>query len=119
MLINNLQEAKKYFKEYRFIRNTLRNYLQYEQSQGLDERDRSILDKVSDEFLRKSKEVNSFIDSITDTYIKQLFCMRYLSGYTWDKISVLMGGVASSDCYRHAVNRYLSKHIQHLNAKKK
>ena len=119
MFVNNLKEVKKYFREYRFIRNTLNNYLLYEKEHGLNEHDRSVLDKISDEFLQKSKEVNLFIESITDTYIKQLFCMRYLSGHTWTKISVLMGGVATADCYRNAVNRYLSKHIENLNVNKK
>jgi hypothetical protein len=91
----------------------------YEKNHGLNEQDRSILDKVSDEFLRKSKEVNLFIESITDVYIKQLFCMRFLSGHTWEKISVLMGGVATADCYRNAVSRYIRKYFENLNANKK
>ena len=95
MFVNNLKEVKKYFREYRFIRNTLNNYLLYEKNHGLNEQDRSVLEKISDEFLQRSKEVNLFIESITDIYIKQLFCMRYLSGYTWTKIAILMGGVAT------------------------
>lgn len=119
MFVNNLQEVKKYFREYRFVRNTLNNYLLYEKNHGLNEHDRSVLDKISDEFLQKSKEVNLFIESIADIYIKQLFCMRYLSGYTWKRISVLMGGVATADCYRNAVNRYFCKYFKNLNANKK
>ena len=91
----------------------------YEKNHGLNEQDRSVLDKISDEFLQKSKEVNLFIESITDIYIKQLFCMRYLSGYTWVKIATLMGGVATEDCYRNAVNRYLCKCLKNLNVNKK
>ena len=118
-MFTDLESMKKYLNEYRYIRATLNKYLEYEKNNVLSEFDRSVLDKISDEFLQKSKEVNLFIESISDIYIKQLFCMRYLSGYTWNKISVLMGGVASADCYRNAVNRYLCKHFENLNVNKK
>lgn len=118
-MFTDIDTMKKYMKEYRYIRAALNKYLEYEKINGLNDADRSILDKISDEFLQKSKAVNLFIESITDIYIKQLFCMRYLSGYTWKKISVLMGGVATADCYRNAVNRYFCKHFENLNVNKK
>lgn len=110
-MITDLETMKKYLKEYRYIRGTMNKYLEYEKNIGLNKNDRSVLEKIMDDFLRMTSVVNSFIDSVDNIYIKQLICMRYLSGYSWTKIAVIMGGIATADCYRHMVNRYLTKHF--------
>lgn len=111
MLFNNFKECKKYFKEYRYIRNTMNKYIEYEKNQGLNEQDTTILTYMQNKFISMSERINSFINDIEDTYVKQIFCMHFLSGYTWEKIAIFFGGVASCEAYRKTVERYFNKYF--------
>ena len=59
--------------------------------------------------LKKALEVTRFIDKCQDSYIRQILILRFINGYSWDKISFRMGGTASGDCIRKTAERYLEK----------
>ena len=111
MIFENLQDCKKTLKEYRRIRNVVRNYTEYEKNHGLNETDRGILEYNLKKVENLTQRVKTFIENIDDEYIRSIFCMRYLSGYSWDRVDVFFGGVSSTDCYRNACTRFLQKYF--------
>lgn len=52
---------------------------------------------------------NNFLNSVEDLYIKSLLYKRYQKDYSWVKISLSEGGMATDECYRKTVDRYLQK----------
>lgn len=52
---------------------------------------------------------NDFLNSVDDLYIKNLLYKRYQKNYSWVKISLSEGGIATDECFRKAVDRYLHK----------
>lgn len=62
---------------------------------------------VENELLEEIHSAENFIDSIRDTYIRTLFTLRYVKGYSFSKIATVIGGYASDDCYRKQIDRYI------------
>ena len=112
MIFESLQDCKKTLKEYRRIRNAVKTYTEYEKNHGLNEVDKGILEYNLKKIDCLTERVKSFIESVNDEFIRSIFCMRYLSCYSWDRIAVSFGGICSADCYRNACNRYLQKYFQ-------
>jgi hypothetical protein len=112
MLFENLQDCKKTLKEYRRIRNAVKAYTEYEKNQGLNETEKGILEYNLKKIESLTQRVKTFIENIEDQYVRSVFCMRYLSGYSWDKVAVFFGGVASTDSYRKTCSRFLQKYFQ-------
>lgn len=50
---------------------------------------------------------NNFLNSVDDLYIKNLLYKRFQRGYSWVRIALSEGGMASDECYRKIVERYL------------
>ena len=61
---------------------------------------------------QEKEEIEDFVYSIKDTFIRQAIEYRYLLGfhqYTWEKIAQILGGGNSADGVRMMVKRYLEK----------
>ena len=52
----------------------------------------------------------TYINSIEDSYIRQIMTLRYVNGLSWQQIAHHMGGGNTSDGVRMACNRYLKSH---------
>lgn len=52
--------------------------------------------------------LNRYISSIEDSYIRQIFQLRYVSGLSWQQVALCMGGNNTEDSVRKAHRRYLS-----------
>lgn len=55
-------------------------------------------------------EAQQYIDGIDDSYTRLIFCMRFIDGFSWQKIALTVGGGNSPDGMRKVVVRYLEKH---------
>lgn len=51
-----------------------------------------------------------YINSVDDSYIRQIMTLRYIHGMSWRRIAHQMGGGNTSDSVRMACNRYLKSH---------
>lgn len=50
-----------------------------------------------------------YISSIQDSYIQQIFILRYVEGLPWLKVSLRLGGVNTPENLRTIARRYLKK----------
>lgn len=67
------------------------------------------LQKHIDDLRRKSDEIENFIESITDSYIRQIFTYKYIEGLSWQQVSRKLGGYNTSDSVRMAAKRFFNK----------
>ncbi len=51
-----------------------------------------------------------YINSVDDSYIRQIMTLRYIHGMSWQKIAHQMGGGNTGDGVRKACQRYLQSH---------
>lgn len=81
------------------------------QIEGEDPRKSSlelILQKRLDECVVKVIEIERFISSIEDSRTRMIFQRRYVDGWTWIRISIMLG--SSDEAYARKIhNRYLSE----------
>ena len=54
-------------------------------------------------------EIRAFIDSIEDNRTKVIFKLRFLCGYKWEAVAVMIGGGNSGEAVRMVCYRYLLK----------
>jgi hypothetical protein len=54
-------------------------------------------------------KINKYICTIDDSFIRQIFSLRYISGMSWRRIARLIGGFNTEDSVRMAHNRFLEK----------
>jgi hypothetical protein len=64
------------------------------------------LTKMSDE---EHEKLSGYIHAMPDSTMRLIMGMRYLSGFTWERIAYLMGGGNSADALRMMHNRYLDR----------
>ena len=65
--------------------------------------------KLRSEYKKLHEWFINFLNSVDDLYIKALLYKRYDKGFSWVKISLSEGGLATDECYRKTVRRYLEK----------
>lgn len=77
-----------------------------EQEKFIAEQEREIVEKV-----RRCKalrdEINKFINSIDESFIRQIFYYRFIKCMTWRKVAYMVGGCNTKDSVRMIVERYL------------
>ena len=59
--------------------------------------------------MAKLLKVQTFIYSIDDSFIRQVFVQRYINGLTWAGIATALGGYYSADYVRIAHDRFLKE----------
>lgn len=68
-----------------------------------------ILNERHDKLLKVRIEVEEFIDTIPTSRLRRIFEYRYLEGYSWVKISQLIGNKSTEDSIRKEHDRFLIK----------
>lgn len=59
-----------------------------------------------DKLMRAARRTERYIADIKDPYIKRIYVMRYIQGYSWVQIAARIGG-ATPDSLRKIAARYL------------
>jgi hypothetical protein len=54
-------------------------------------------------------KINKFICTIDDSFTRQIFSLRYISGMSWRRIARLIGGFNTEDSVRKMHDRFLAK----------
>ena len=75
----------------------------YHQQRAIE---REITRKLSESVTEYGKLL-SYINGLQDSYIRRIMRYRYLDGYNWTKIAVLIGGGNTADGVRVAHDRFL------------
>lgn len=79
-----------------------RDYERYKQQLR---RYKQLLIQKDDELLEKQIEVEEYIDSISDSYIRSLMRYRYMDGLTWRQVARQMH--TTEEAARKTISRYL------------
>jgi hypothetical protein len=72
------------------------------QDEAIDEHERDRLEK-------KVERIEEWIDTIDDPIVRDVVVYRFVKGYRWAKVAVLIGGDNTEDGVRMIVTRYLRK----------
>lgn len=65
--------------------------------------------ELLDNVLRLEMKCFTFITNIEDSFIRQIFYMRYIRKFSWNRIASFTGGYNTADSIRKLHNRYLDK----------
>lgn len=79
------------------------------ETENIDEKKRRYEEKLK-EYTAELLEAEQYIDGIDDSYTRLIFSMRFIDGFSWQKIALTVGGGNSPDGMRKVVIRYLEKH---------
>ena len=53
--------------------------------------------------------LNRFIQSVDDSLIRQILELRYIEGFKWNKVAIVIGGNNTEDSVKQACHRYITK----------
>ena len=59
--------------------------------------------------LEKASEIESFISSCPDSYMRQILFLRYIKGFSWEKVAYKAGGRNKGDTVRKMAERYIER----------
>ena len=59
--------------------------------------------------LDKASAIKSYIQSCPESYMRQILTLRYIEGYSWDKVAFKTGGRNKGDTIRKMAERYIQK----------
>lgn len=59
--------------------------------------------------VREQQKLEAYIESIPDSFIRQIFTCRFVQGMSWRQVADQMGGGNSSDSVRKITKRFLEK----------
>lgn len=68
---------------------------------------KSTLDILEFDLLRMTNEVEEYIASLDDSFIRRIINLRIIEQLTWNKIADRMGGGNTEDSVRMAFNRFV------------
>lgn len=57
------------------------------------------------EILRQLSDIEEFIKTISDSYLRQIVTLRVINGYTWSEVSAKLGAGTTEDSVRMMFNR--------------
>ena len=52
-------------------------------------------------------DLEMYINNIPDSFTRRIFRLRFIDGFTWNRIAVLVGGNQTCDSVRKIVKRFL------------
>lgn len=52
-------------------------------------------------------DLEMYINNIPDSFTRRIFRLRFIDGYTWNKIAILVGGNQTGDSIRKICKRFL------------
>ena len=70
---------------------------------------REELTKALESCLREIEVIHRFVAGIEDSLMRLIITYRYINGYSWAKIAMLLGGGNTPDGVRMAHNRFLAR----------
>ena len=73
----------------------------------------SVIKKELSEYWRMYVELETYINSIHDSFTRRIFRMRFIDGLTWGKIAMTIGGNQTSDSVRMICKRFLNNEEKH------
>lgn len=79
------------------------------ETENIDEIKRRYEEKLK-KYTAELLEAQQYIDGIDDSYTRLIFSLRFIDGFSWQKIALTVGGGNSPDGMRKVVIRYLEKH---------
>lgn len=50
-----------------------------------------------------------YIKNVDDRYIRQTLVLKFINGYTWDRVAMVIGSASSGDGVRKMCHRYLER----------
>ena len=68
------------------------------------------LDRLSEQINQKILEIEEWIATIDDSYIRQIVRYKYIDGISWSRLPRKMGLYGKGTTEQEAMNRYLTKH---------
>lgn len=74
----------------------------------IKKRERLIIKKIRS-CTKLRDEIESFINAIDDSFIRQIFHYRYVKSMTWSQVAYMIGGYNTAECVRKMAERYLKK----------
>ena len=72
---------------------------------------RSILNMNMTEYWRKYIDLEMYINNIPDSFTRRIFRLRFIDGYTWNRIAFLVGGNQTGDSIRKICKRFLERFL--------
>lgn len=72
----------------------------------IDELERRIAENICDALAERIR-LEKYIASIPESYIRQIFRLRFIDGRSWSAVACKMGGGNTADACRKAAIRYL------------
>lgn len=67
-----------------------------------------LLNADDEQILGRICEIEKFIQSINDSYVRLIIKYKYIDCHSWERTAVLIGGGNTKDSVRMAVKRYLA-----------
>ena len=112
-------ELKEKLEKRRQLRSLLdRSYFELYNSESVCPENQQENLKEYEALKNKVAELNQWYNNLLndisadDEYISNIIHLRYTRGFSWDRISYALGGMASESCHRIAMNRYLEKYCR-------
>lgn len=65
------------------------------------------LEKLENQYDQAREKIYKFIETLPNGYIKRIFLYRFINNYTWDKVSIEIGGNATEDSVKQLAYRYM------------
>jgi hypothetical protein len=59
--------------------------------------------------ITERNKLEKYIQNIQNSFIRQIFTLRFIDGYSWEQIADRIGGRNTSESMRKTVDRYLQK----------
>ena len=76
---------------------------------GVNTKSEAKLKLMKQRCCREKEEILTYIDSIDDSLVRQIFRYRHLDGLSWQSIAFRVGGGNTKDSVRKVHDRYLKK----------
>lgn len=70
---------------------------------------KNILEEQQRDYLRRQVEIERFVGTIDDLYMRRIISYRFIDGLTWRRTALKMGGGNTSDGVRMACNRFIRR----------
>lgn len=67
------------------------------------------LQERKERVLKEAEAIDSFIDQVDDSQMRQILYMKYLNGMSWGRIARHLGGGNTEDCIRKKVVRFFEE----------
>ena len=70
---------------------------------------KNILTDKQYKILTERNKLEQYIASVDDSYMRQILTLRFVDGYSWQKVAIEIGGNNTADSVRKACRRYIAK----------